>query len=158
MTDLPRVRGHRSRHRVTTLNEGPSKTQQHFKDECDINRIIKRFDTHGVIEHLNSRPQTYGVASAQTFTEAMHTVSLATEEFGQLPSSVRAHFANDPALYLDALQDPLRRSEFEKLGLIDPEPTPDPQKPTEQPSEPSQPDPPGSVLEPATTVQNLTEG
>lgn len=134
-----------NRFRVLLENTGPSVTQQHFKEECDINRIVKRFADTGILDHVQAATPAYGYASSQSFTEAMQIVAKAQQEFEQLPSKIRAHFKNDPVLFLDAMQDPESRPELEKLGLIapleieTPEPAPPPDDPAQPISQPPEP-------------------
>lgn len=116
--------------------EGSSKTQQHFKDESDINRIVNKYAETGIITHIRQQPQQYGYATSQSFTEAMQIVAEAKSNFAELPSSVRTHFNNDPAQYLDAIEDPSRNAEFVKLGLIDPQPPEKQKEPEKAPSKP----------------------
>lgn len=123
------------RYHVVSINEGESKTQQHFKDESDINNIVNRFKDTEIIDHLNSTPLNYGDASAQTFTEAMFTVTQATEEFMQLPSDVRKHFKNDVALFLDASTDPEQKAFFQEHGMLPADPDPSADKPPVEPVE-----------------------
>ncbi len=111
-----------------------TRTQQHFKDESDINRIVNRFTDTGVITHLARTQGDYGAAGGQSFTEAMFIVATATSEFSNLPAKTRQHFNNDPAEFLDAAHDPERRDEFVDLGLIDalPDPIQKPGSPDER--------------------------
>ena len=99
---------------------GPSMVQQHFKDECDINRIVKKYTETGLVTHVASSPGEYGISDGTSFTEAMFLVTQAQEQFDQLPSEVRAHFNNDPADFLDAAHDDERYDEFVDLGLVMP--------------------------------------
>lgn len=108
-----------------SFKDAPSKTQQHFQDECDITRIMQRFADTGLITHAAKSAARYGYASSQTFTEAMQTVATAKEEFAQLPSELRAKFNNDPAQFLDAAADPDQRDTFVELGLLEPLPPKD---------------------------------
>ncbi len=94
------------------------KTQQHYKDECDINTIIRKYNDTGLLPMNMAGPPQYGYATSQTFTEALQTVALSTQEFMKLPSEIRTEFNNNPAEFLDALHDPSRRDELVKLGLI----------------------------------------
>lgn len=127
-----------------------SLTQQHFQEECDINVIMKRYLQTGQVTHLQKTQAQYGYAPALTFTEAMHTVAYATEEFLQLPSEVRAHFNNDPAQFLDAAADETQRPVFEDLGLLEPNPSITPDEPREAaPAQPVVASPPPLVA-PAT--------
>ena len=98
---------------------GPSMVQQHFKDECDINRIILKFTETGYLSHQMPGMPTFGEAPAISFTDAMFMVTDAQEKFGQLPAEIRSEFNNDPAQFLDAFQDPENRGRLEELGLID---------------------------------------
>ena len=100
---------------------GPSLVQQHFKEEVDINRIVKRYAETGILTHFMKQQADYAFAPSTTFTEAMFMVTEAQEQFNQLPAEARAHFNNDPATFLDAAHDEGRRQEFVDLGLI-PEP------------------------------------
>ncbi len=99
-------------------------TQQHFKEEVDVNNIIAKFAQTGELP-VAREAQQYGYAPSQTFTEAMFIITEAKEEFAKLPSAARAAFGNDPAKYLDAATDAEQRPLFEELGLLDklPDPT-----------------------------------
>jgi len=100
------------------MHDGVKITQDHFRDEVDINNIIAKFAETGAFPIAN-RQAEYGYATSQTFTEAMQTIASAKEEFAKLPSEARAHFLNDPAAYLDAVGDPENRELFQKLGLLE---------------------------------------
>lgn len=132
----PRVRNEYSpRLRVTLDCKEPGKTQQHFKDECDINRIVSHFQETGQINHLRASQPEYGFASSQSFTEAMYIVAQAEQEFAALPSAIRSHFSNNPAEFLDAAHDETRRPEFVELGLLEPLPRIEVEVPAEPLSE-----------------------
>ncbi len=134
----PIIRSQWTRHPVT-LSCGPGKTQQHFSDEVDINRIVQRFSETGVLPQGHGQPE-YGFASSQTFTEAMNMVAAATQNFMLLPSEVRTHFKNSPAAFLDATLEELQELGLEeKPEVKEPEepagtPLPAPPEPTTAPS------------------------
>lgn len=92
-------------------------TKQNFKKECDINHIMAKFQKTGAIEHRNAYQGQYGDIPAITFHEAMNLVLDAQEQFMSLPSSLRKRFSNDPAEYLDFVQDSANLDEMVKLGL-----------------------------------------
>lgn len=96
------------------------KTKQAFREECDINNIMKKFQATGVADFVNKRSPQYGDCTGVDFQAAMDTIISANEMFDELPSSIRKHFNNDPAQLLDAVNDPARRSECVALGLIQP--------------------------------------
>lgn len=115
---------------VKTVNNEPTKTQQQFKDECDINNIIARYEKTGELSHLSGRKGAFTDLSDVTDYQGMlHTVIQAEEAFMTLPAVVRTRFRNDPGQLLSFLQDPKNKDEAIKLGLID---TPvDPEPPSE---------------------------
>lgn len=99
--------------------EKPSLTQQHFKDECDINLIIKRFTKNDLALMAMMSDMQYGDYSTSVdFHEAMNIVIRAQEQFEALPSSVRDKFDNDPSKMLDFVSKKENIEESVKLGLL----------------------------------------
>lgn len=97
---------------------GETRTVQYFKDECDINQIMAKYQETGVIEHLTKRQGGYGdVSAATSYQEALELVEQAEREFSELPSSLRAKLDNDPARFLEWINDPSNIDEMVKLGL-----------------------------------------
>lgn len=97
---------------------GETRTVQYFKDECDINTIMSKYQSTGVIEHLTKRQGGYGDVSAATcYQDALDIVEQAEEEFSNLPSSIRYKLDNDPAKFLDWINDPANLDEMVELGL-----------------------------------------
>lgn len=105
--------------RVVTVNKEPSMTQQSFKNECDINRIVGQYKKHGVMTHLNTSQANYGVAPSHTFHEAMNIVIQAQEMFDSLPSQLRKEFSNDPASFLEFVENPENIEDMVEMGLIE---------------------------------------
>lgn len=107
--------------RVTFRTTGESQVQQNAKDECDINNIVKKRETTGLITHISSRPARYGnFITAHDFKSAMDQIIEAQDTFDMLPSEVRKRFANDPAQFLEFAQDPANEAELQKMGLLPP--------------------------------------
>lgn len=99
--------------------EKPSLTQQHFKDECDINLIIKRFTKNDLALMAMMSDMRYGDYSTPVdFHEAMNIVIRAQEQFDSLPSSVRDKFDNDPVKMLDFVSKKENIEESVRLGLL----------------------------------------
>jgi len=48
----------------------PSLTRQSFKDECDVNQIVKRYTETGMINHIPRTTPQYGDAPEGDFLEA----------------------------------------------------------------------------------------
>lgn len=91
--------------------------KQNFKQECDINFILDQYQRTGAIYHFNTRQPEYGYAEAVDFREALEIVKQGQSVFEALPSSLRARFQNDPAQFLEFVQDPANSDEMAQLGL-----------------------------------------
>lgn len=107
--------------RVRTINNEPSLTQQHFKEQCDVNNIIRKYQQTGNLTHLARQQGVYSDLSKQKdYFEAMNTVIKAQTAFDSLPSYIRKRFGNDPSQLLQFIEDPKNQDEGIKLGLFNP--------------------------------------
>lgn len=103
--------------------------EQHHQAEVNINAIVKR---HGIdliekVARLRSSEFQFDDVSGNDFQEAMNIVMKAKEQFDEMPSKVRARFDNDPAQFLDFVQNPANLEEMYSLGLaVKPKPDPVP--------------------------------
>lgn len=119
--------------RVQKVFNRPSLTKQSFKDECDINVIMKRFRKVQGADYLN-RYQGYldgqfgDFSEVQDYRTAIDQIQQARGVFDALPSKVRSRFENDPAQFLDFVHNPANRDELVAMGLADPKPVASPPK------------------------------
>ena len=129
---------------------GPSLTRQSSKDECDINRIMRKFEKTGILEHRNTFEGSYGdfTDTPQDYHEAIQQVMDAQDMFMSLPAKVRRQFGNDPAEYLDFVADPQNADRMVELGLATRPPAapdvvepPKPKKASEEAKKPVSDDP-----------------
>lgn len=97
------------------------RTKQAFKDECDINTILKKFERTGILPGSEKTPRYGDFSDMTTYQEALHIVQQANEQFAGLPARVRERFQNDPARFLDFTQDASNADEMAKMGLMKPE-------------------------------------
>lgn len=95
-----------------------NRTQQQFKEESDINEIVRRFGLTGEMPDNPRVPQYGDFEEVTDFQSAMNAVRQAEEGFMELPADVRARFANDPQRLMDFLADEANRDEARKLGLV----------------------------------------
>ena len=104
----------------STHNDEPSLTKQAMQDDCDINNIVARYERDGVLTHVTNMEAEYGFCDGMTFTEAMITVTKAQSMFMELPSELRERFENDPAKFLDYVDniDAQNAQEAFELGLV----------------------------------------
>lgn len=96
----------------------PTRTQQQFKDEVDINQIAKNFGITGRLPE-NVRMPTFGdFVDVDDFQSALNASRRAMHSFMQMPAEVRLRFENDPQQFLAFCSNPGNRDEAVKLGLI----------------------------------------
>ncbi len=119
------IRHNTPRKRVQINFPKQGRTKQSFKDECDINLIMAKYQKTGAITHVNKYGAQYTDTTSIDFTEAMQLVTSAQQMFDGLPSSIRTRFDNDPSQFLDFVQDANNVPEMRKLGLIAPETPPE---------------------------------
>lgn len=99
------------------------RTQQHFRDECDVNQIMKKYRRTGDLTHLNRSEGRYGdFSNATTYQEALSAISDAQNDFDLLPADVRREMDNDPAKLLAFMEDPINHDRAVELGLINADP------------------------------------
>lgn len=120
------------------ISDNPTMTQQHFKDDCDVNVIVNRFLKTGQFPPVDPKAM-YGdfLDAPESYRDALDQVIAAEEQFMELPAKVRERFQNDPAELLDFLADPKNKEEAINLGLLEkapPAPSPAVPEPSPVPS------------------------
>lgn len=112
-------------------------TKQEFKEECDINVLLRRFAITGQMPK-NVRMPVYGdFDQINDFHSAVNAIALASEAFEQMPADIRSRFQNDPEAFTAFCLDERNRPEAERWGLVKPPPKVDP--PVETPAAPNAP-------------------
>lgn len=124
---------------VGTENKEESLTRQSEADQADINKILKRFETTGVLPIDQRTPQFIDVSTAPDYRTALDRINVINEAFMQMPADTRAKFDNDPAILLDALGDPARAAELQELGILPKPAAKDAPPPAPPPPAPSPP-------------------
>ena len=100
----------------------PSLTKQCFKQECDVNVIVKRFrDVNGVdLSRIpaNALGGSYGdFFDAVDYRTAQDQILQGRALFDALPERIRSRFGFDPGALADFMQDPANAEEAVRLGL-----------------------------------------
>lgn len=94
-------------------------TQQNTAEETDINYIVATFTRTGILPNAQT-PPTYGdFSGVSDYREALELIQEADNAFNSLPADVRAHFNNNPASYLDFVENGSDAVLAAKLGIID---------------------------------------
>lgn len=116
-----------------------SLTHQSFKEECDINTIMRRFAVTGELPDNVRVPQYQEYEGVFDFQTAMNLVRTSQEAFEAMPATVRDRFNNDPARFMDFVNDADNYDEALKMGIVNPRP-----KPEETPASAPESAPPGT--------------
>lgn len=101
-----------------------SLTQQHFKDECDLNVIMKRFgrvsDT-AFLDYLNSFPKgRYGdFGDLPDYRTALDVVRSTEAEFEALPNDFKKQFDFNVERYLDYVSNLKQQEAVQKPQQVD---------------------------------------
>ncbi len=116
--------------------ERPSLTKQSFKNECDVNQIVRRYIDTGGLSAQNL--QNYATGEYGDFSDipdyrtALDQVRRAGEAFSTLPAVVRERFKNNVAGFLDFCHDPENLDELRRMGLARPAPVTPQNVPSEE--------------------------
>jgi phage internal scaffolding protein len=100
--------------------------QQNFKDECDINYIVRQFGLTGELPGKPLSPQYGDFTGVLDYHSAVNAVLAAQDDFMELPAQLRSRFNNDPAELIDFLANEENREEATKLGLVAAKPISEP--------------------------------
>lgn len=117
----------RGRRRLQTVFPGDRvlRTKQEFKQECDVNYILRNYATRGAEAHFAKYGGRYGdFLGPSEYLEAVESARLAQEMFEDLPAKIRKKFSNDPAAFLEFVQNPENAEEMLELGLREKPPAP----------------------------------
>lgn len=131
----------RGKHRLQTFFDPdvePSLTVQSDREQADINSILRKYKSVGIIEHLNNvDAQFLDVSEFTDYSDMMRNLKIAETEFLTLPSKVREVFGHDVAKWLDSAHATSAENQelFEATGAVDPPPTIVPEIPAETPPE-----------------------
>lgn len=104
---------------LDTGSEGGA--QQNFKDECDINVLLKKFGIGYEMPASIRIPQSGDFTGISDFHSAMNAVNQARETFEELPAHIRAEFKNDPGEFTEFAMDEKNREKLKEWGMLSPE-------------------------------------
>ncbi|QIR82400.1 internal scaffolding protein [Chicken microvirus mg8_109] len=105
----------------------PSITQQHFKEQCDINRILDAYRVKAramgvsVVELMPKlgSEQFADVSNVDDYLTAQNRIAQVNQMFEALPAEVRRSYDDDPANFVAALADSQNYRKFADLGIMD---------------------------------------
>lgn len=98
--------------------DDPSLAKQEFKDDADINVIVRRFNVTGQLPQGVVAPVYQDFEGVFDFQSAMNVLAGAESAFMAMPAEVRYRFHNNPQEFVDFCSDDANRAEAERLGLV----------------------------------------
>lgn len=84
---------YRERERTSLTFEEPSLTEQDFKDECDIGKIIESYVRTGQLP-AQSQPSYIDCTQVQDYESAQMLIAEVNSQFNSLPATDRERFVN----------------------------------------------------------------
>lgn len=102
--------------------------EQSHKAEVDINKIVRKHGTDLIakVAAMQSRDYQFDDVTGNDFQESMLILTKAQQNFEAMPSQIRKQFDNDPAKFLDFVQDKNNLPQLRKMGLAHPAPAAEP--------------------------------
>lgn len=105
----------------------PSRTKQEFADECDVNKLMKRYERTGLLPqyNLDRQAQYLDLTEIPDFHTAMQMLVEADHAFMRLPANVRREFDNSASDFVEFAQKPENIGKLREWGLAPPLPPKD---------------------------------
>lgn len=107
-----------SREAALSFDPLTDRAKQSFKEECDVNVLVKRFGITGQMKGLSRVPLEGDFTGVVDFHSAATAVREAEELFMEVPAYLRKRFGHDPSELFAFLANDKNREEAVKLGLI----------------------------------------
>lgn len=115
-------------HRRVQVECANGRTKQEFKDECDLNVLMRKYEKTGVLPTGRmSAPRYVDAFDLPSYQESLQIMADAERAFMSLPARVRGEFDNDPEKFVAFAQDEKNVDKLREWGLAKPpEPAPEP--------------------------------
>lgn len=97
-----------------------TRTQQQFKEECDINVIVDRFGITGVLPNNLKVPLMGEFGEVTDYQQALNKLIEADEAFMQMPAKIREDFQNDAGKFVEFVSDEKNVDKCREWGLARP--------------------------------------
>lgn len=104
------------------LKKNPPRTKQDFREECDVNQILRRFMKTGEMPVPNATPRYVDAASLPDLQTSLHIMQEAEAHFLKLPAQVRKHFDNNPQAFVDFATKPENLEQLREWKIAPPAP------------------------------------
>lgn len=101
--------------RTSLYCEDPSRTQQHFKDQQDINLIIERFTKTGDLPLIPSPLQYADLTTMEDFHSMQNKLAETKALFYRLTPAIRASYNNNAGQWLQDVTERVAAGDLEPL-------------------------------------------
>lgn len=102
----------------------PTKAQQNFKEECDINTIVRNFGVTGLMPQNVRVPLVDEFIEQMDYQSSLNKLMEADAAFMQMPAEIRKQFGNDAGRFVDFVSDSKNAEQCVKWGLAEARPKP----------------------------------
>lgn len=128
------------RRRVVKTFYKPSLTKQCFKDEADLNNIMRKYESTGQLPYGRNGVPMFGDFSnlPTSYHDACNRVLEVETLFASLGARVRERFRNDPNEFISFMASNPSKDDLHALGLVGVTPTPQPASPPAGQAAPTQ--------------------
>lgn len=104
---------------VLYFDDQPLLTEQHHKDSCDINNILRHYNEDTLAAHIARFQGNYGdFTDFMDYADAFNFIKQTDEMFNSVPAHIRADFDNDPQKFVDFVSDPNNKKKLSEYGLL----------------------------------------
>lgn len=104
---------------VLYFDEEPVLTEQHHKDDCDINSIMSKFASNPSAIFADPSAFNYSDVSEHVdYHSALNFVRRIDDMFIQIPADIREKFDNDPEKFVDFMNDENNISALQDMGIL----------------------------------------
>ena len=92
------------------------RTKQSFKDQTDINKILKKGMTNQTLSHLQEFEGVYGdFSDIDDLLTAHERLERGIEIFNKLPSEIRDEFGQSPSEFFNFVNDPANAGNLQSV-------------------------------------------
>lgn len=112
-----RIRPRGLRRRVQSHPRGQSMTKQADTEKADMNRILSRASSTGLLPQRVAQPLSGEIPDIESFHDAMNLIVNANNQFMALPVAIREEFRHSPEAFLDFARNPENAEKMVTMGL-----------------------------------------
>lgn len=94
-----------------------TRTQQQFKEECDINHIVEMFGLTGQLPINERMPLNEEFVEVTDYQTALNKIMEADEQFMKLPANIRERFQNDAGKFVEFASDEKNVDQMREWGM-----------------------------------------